>query len=420
MPRGRPPTPIGTHGEITIRELAPGKWQAEARFRRSNGDLVRMSRRGKTKAAAATALKKAMVEAAKTVQAGVVDRDSLFAAVAELYLAELDRHVARDEFSPNSVRIYRSVLKNWINTEIGKRRMRELTVGALDALLNKVDDAGKAKETRANVKKALLGVCGFAVRHGALEVNLAQLVARSRRRTVRPVDDSGLELSPEQFVQLQTFTRTYVDARVRGQRLDAPDRKGHALGARSQSWDVVPDLITGLMSTTARVGEVLALAGGDVTLADDGRLLVHIGHHLVRYPDRGLVRVPGRKNNQPPLTLAVPGWSAATWTRLEYAAVRGEPLFPNRVGRWQDLSNVSKNVRALLTAAGYDWATAKTIRMSVSKVMRNAGVSIEAIAAQLGNTPGVAGRHYVGVQADNVGSMEALEALLSPTVRAVD
>ena len=86
---GRPRTPIGTWGDINVRQVAEGTHEARARFRDPDGRLRLVSARGPSASAAKGALRdrlaaRAEARAARDFAAADAIRDELAAAGVEV------------------------------------------------------------------------------------------------------------------------------------------------------------------------------------------------------------------------------------------------------------------------------------------------------------------------------------------------
>lgn len=402
---GRPRTPVGTYGKIHTRTLGPDRYRAQCRFRHITGGTVRVERTRASKTQAVNAVKEAVGKLLERSRSSQVSPDTDFAAVAELWIAELRQQKNEGDLSANTLRNYRKDLRLWVLPYCGELAMVELSVKTLDDIVTRVRGK-RSKETAAGVKKVLRGVCGYAVRHGALKVNLAAQTARIRRDKDQR-SPGGLTL--QERLLLRDQVRAFCEAKT-------TTKDGRDLGKRAVPWRGLPDMIDGMLSTGVRIGEVLAISDEDVTIGDDGALAVLIDHHLVRDPDAGgLVRVHGRKAGRPALLLGVPSWSVPMWTSRAHAAhtmarEHGEPapLWPSARSGWQDPDNVRTRLR---TALGEDKVASHKLRHTVTAIMDGADLPTTAMADQLGNTAQVIEKHYRGRRVTNHDVVAALEGM---------
>jgi integrase len=393
----RPPLDVGTYGSINVRELRPKRHEARARFRMADGRLKLVRRVGTSPASATASLKRAMSALVGELGGAEVSGDTRVKSIADLWHAEIEREASIGDRSHNTVRIYTSLLDNWILPRLGALRARELTVMACDKLIKAVHDK-TSYDTAKSVRTVLAGVCGYAVRHGAMTTNPVKSVGRLARGQQRDVQALDAEQRAELLARLEEFAE---DRRV--------DARGRSLGGRASVWLDLPDVVRSMLATGVRLGELLGLSGSDV---DPAKQTVAIDHHLIRVTGTGLVRVPGRKGNAKGLLLRVPDWSVSMLRRRKLAAGEG-PLFASANGEWLDPSNVIHRVREAFTEIGYGWVTSHVFRKTVASVLDDADLPLSALADQLGNTQTVADKHYRRRRVANEASAHALEAMLS-------
>jgi integrase len=389
---GRPPTPVGTYGRIKTKRVAPKTWEAFTRFRMVDGAYKPVGRRGPTKTAAEDRLKEALRDMADEIRSQEIKSETRMARICDLWIADFAESQRLNKKSPTTAETYERYIRLWIKPAIGQLQARELRAFACDRLVKKALE--KSYPTAASVKSVLSSVCGYAVRFGAMDANPVKSLAQLTRQEQREVKAMTREQRDDLLERLEAFA---VER--------AADKRGRSLGTRADVWRQLPDLVRAMLATGVRLGELLALDGDDV---DTMTQTVHIRHHIVRQKGAGLLRFPGRKGRQPPLLLAVPNWSVPMWGRL---AARGGPLFPSGTGGWLDPRNTNKRIRLAMNECGFDWVTAHVWRKTVSHVLDEAGLSNNAIADQLGNTPEVVERHYRPKRIANAASAAALESM---------
>lgn len=397
----RPRTEIGTYGNINTREIRPGVHEARARFRMRNGRLKPVKRRGKSTAAAERALKKAMATLADEVSGKKINGDTRFGHVIDLWLKDFATKVDRGERAAKSLYDYQD------SAEHIRRYMGELScgeaenAGLCDETLKSIrtDTAGgkRGKSGYSAAKRArtvLSGVCGYAVRHGAMKVNpakSAEAIEQGDREPIRA-------LEPADRGDFLAKLRAWCKVKAGSGRL----------GPRGQAWADLPDMVEGMLATGSRPGEILATVGSGVV---PGARTVLLDHHLVRMEGEGIVRKPQRKGGRDALNPMYPSWAAPMFTRRKLAAGTG-PLWPTWNGQWQDPGNVAKRVRQACDAIGYGWVSSRMLRHTVGTHLGDSGVSSELISDQLGNTAEVVERHYRRKKITNASTAEALESLL--------
>jgi integrase len=399
---GRPPLPIGTYGRIATRKTSSHAWEAYARLRAPDGGLVPVKRRGKSKTEAENNLKAALKDAMKQVRNAQISPATRFVVIANQWHEEIQREATLGDRSPETVRLYRSYLDNWILPVLANLRAREVTVHTCDRAVKRTQDKGSYAVAKA-VRAVLSGVCGYAVRHGAMDTN----PIRSISRLVGGAPRTVVALTADQRADLLTKLHDLAARR-------AVDAKGRSLGTRARIWTDLPDLVRTMLATGVRMGELLALDGA--AFDRDTRTLA-IDWHLIRVTGCGLHRRPLRKGHQPGLLLRVPTWSLNMLTRRTAAAGDGRPLFPSTTGGWLDPSNVINRIREAFGECGYGWVTSHAFRKTVATVLDQAGLPSGAVADQLGNTRAVAERHYIARRVANEQAADALETIIDMPMR---
>lgn len=371
---GRPPTAIGTYGHIHV-AMDGEQWRAETRFRMADGTLPRVRRWRNTKAKAINAVKAACTELANEIRGGEISGDTRFKRVAAMWVEELERRSAEGGLSPSTVELRQSTLRNWVLPKLGELTMREVTVERCD----KAIQAARVKSyaTASHARTAIRGVCVFAARHGAIQVDPTKSTGRLSSGGRKEVKALTLEQRMDLFGKLDPFLR---------------------------------DLMEAMLATGVRIGELLAIIPDQVDLSGE-RPKVTIDHHVVRVKGVGMVRVPLRKGNGEGLRLGTPVWSAPMWRRRVLQS-GGGPLFPSVSGTWMNQSVAGRTIKAAMEEAGYGWVTSHVWRKTVATVLDEAGLPTTAIADQLGNTPAIVERHYRKKRETNQAAVAALEGMM--------
>lgn len=399
----RPKTPVGAYGNIGAKEIRPGTWEAWTLFRLRNGSSRQVRRRGPSKNAAINELKDALVKLANETTRKKINPDTRMTHVMELWLEDFAVKVKRGKRAEKSLYEYRSAIAVYLRPKLGELSCREAeNAGLCDETLKEiVDEAGRSKRGKSGTAAAkrcrtvLSGVCGYAVRHGAMSTNpvrSAEQIEQPDRREIRA-------LEPEDRRDFLDRFRAHVAQHV----ADNATR----LGVRARAWTDLPDLIEAMLATGTRPGETLSIESVDV---DPAKRIVRVGHHLVRVEKVGMVRKANRKGNRPGLKLTVPEWSVPMWRRRKLAA-GGKPIFASWLGTWEDPSNVGRRIKEVCTAIGYEWVTARLMRSTVGSHLGDTGLSNEQIADQLGNTPAVVQKHYRRPKAANERIAAELESM---------
>jgi integrase len=399
---GRPRLDIGTYGRITTRELKPGLFESRARFRLRNGRIKPVKRRAASKSAAERALKAAMATLADETAGKHITGDTRIGHVMDLWLAAFAEKVEQGKRAPKSLYDYRDTVNNYLRPELGELACREAenpglvdeTLKAIRGKAAKVAKRGKnGTAAMLRARTVLSGVCGYAVRHGAMKVNPVKGIEQidHDREPVRA-------LEPAQRGDFLAKLREFAAGKA----------EGPELGPRARAWTDLPDLAEAMLATGCRIGEVLALTADDV---DPTAKTVSLGHHLVRVAKVGMVRQPLRKGGGAGLKPGVPSWSLPMWRRRKLES-GGGPLWPSWNGQWLDPSNVGKRLSKACDAIGYSWVSSRMFRHTVATHLVDSGLTNEDAADALGNTPDVVQSSYRRRQLSNPRVGAALEDLM--------
>jgi integrase len=115
-------------------------------------------------------------------------------------------------------------------------------------------------------------------------------------------------------------------------------------------------------------------------------------------PGAGLVLQPHGKTKDSSRTVVLPPWLVSRLLDRKVNAVPNEwdVVFCSALGKLRDTSNTTKHVRALLDAAGFEWAVGHTFRKTVATWLDEDGVSGRQVANQLGHAkPSMTMDHYM-------------------------
>lgn len=388
----RPPTPVGTWGEIGAKQISEDRWEAWGRIRIADGRSKLVRAHGKSETKAKNALRTKFKAMADEITSGEISKETRFGRIADLWLEDFTRGYKLEEKPGTTPRLYGSYVRNWVKPRLGELRAVEVRAKQCDDLIQKGRE--KSYETAKSIRAVLTGICTYAVRQGAMEVNPVRSTGRLSQGKKREVK----ALTAPQRRDLLGKLEAHAEAK----KVDSKGRRN----VRSKVWQDLPDIMRAMLATGVRLGELLAVDGPDV----DQRT-VRIAHHIVREPGRGLVRVEGRKGGEPPLLLGVPEWSVPMW-RARKLASGGGPLFASWNGQRLDPSNTINRIREAMTEVGYDWVTSHVWRKTVATVLDEAGLQTTAIADQLGNTPAMVDKHYRAVRQTNQAAVAALESIL--------
>jgi integrase len=396
----RPPLPVGAHGDIHVLTVGKKLFEARCKFRDLNGEIRRPSARGKSKSAARNNLRAKLAKLTTTAARGDVTRDSRFKAVVTLWLDDLDHKVMHNDRAPTTARTYRSYLNGHILPRFGALMLREMTPAAVDTFV-KLIRSEMGYESAKKVKSIISAIADFAIRRGADNwVNPTKAV----EEIASGVAEDVVVMTVAQVIDMLQGMREHAE------KLDAT-RDGRGAW-RNMVWHDLPEMAQAMLATGVRIGEVLALKGGDVLRGDDGQVLVVVNAHLIFVTGEGTRYVPHRKGKEPGdpgLLLEVPRWSKSLFIRRRLKAGTG-PLFPAASGGWADPNNVNKRIRKAMDASGFDWVTSHVWRHTVGTLLDQADLPVSEVAGQLGNTKAVAERHYIRRRSTNGRAAAALES----------
>ncbi|RBY97108.1 hypothetical protein DQ237_05890 [Blastococcus sp. TF02-8] len=226
-------------------------------------------------------------------------------------------------------------------------------------------------------RSVLSGVLGLAVKHEAIPHN-----------PVRDVGHVSVAARDNGRDRQRAYTRdereallTFADADPTARRRD------------------LPDLLAFMAGTGARIGEACGVRWSDLDL-DLGT--AQLGSLPVRVPSAGLVLQPHGKTKGSTRTVVLPPWLVSRLMERKVDAVPNEcdVVFCSALGKLRDTSNTSKHVRALLDAAGFEWAVGHTFRKTAATWLDEDGVSGREVANQLGHAkPSMTMDHYMSRRA---------------------
>ncbi|GAA1281931.1 hypothetical protein [Saccharothrix xinjiangensis] len=372
------------------------RWLADGRVTDRDGHLVRVRRTGDTKTAAEEAWQEGAQEAAEQSRDALLSKDSRVNKLIDLWLEYVEQETALGEMSKNSLRQYKSYVKNWIRPALGHLTIREFKLRRMDSLIQKAHE--KDPSVGASIRAVLSLLCGFAVQNEIMDVNPIRSAKRRRRSSGKEV----VSMTRQQRRDLREKLVEFAQAQQ-------VDKTGRSKGARGRVWLDLPELMDAMLATGVRIGELAALQG---TAFDPATHTVRVAAHIIREEGVGLVREEYRKGgndaNRKALTLVVPEWSVPMWRRRRMAAGEG-PMFAGFRGGWQDPVTLIHRLREAFTGCGYDWVTSHVWRKTVAAVLDEAGLGVGVVADQLGNTRSVAERHYIPPRSTNGIAAAALE-----------
>ncbi|WP_060711023.1 tyrosine-type recombinase/integrase [Pseudonocardia sp. HH130629-09] len=352
-------------GSISVSEQTPGRWVARCKFRDQDGVTRPIRKHGPTKTGARNALNEAISDRQRAgrQRAGELTPGSTFADAAVLFLA---RVASRRADSTHA--LYEFHLRNTILPAIGALRLRECTVGRIDAFLAALESR-YAANTRRKLRSIVSGVLQHAVLAEAIPHNPVRDLDRIEQSNgARKTKPRGLTI-----VERQRFLK-WLD----GSSDDEDERRKQLVAQRAD----LPDLVRYMLGTGLRIGEALAsrpcdvnLAGIDLDVAGGRRTIpvVAMAGNMTWVKGKGLVRHEGKSASALRL-IPLPNFTATMLRRRLSAELAPEdPLFPaaGRDGRltFRYPANVRRSLRSVRDEVELGWMTPHTWRRTYATIL---------------------------------------------------
>jgi len=366
---GRPRTPIGTFGAVTV-VRAGTCWLASTRYRDWDGKLRKVEAAGGSRQAAERRLKERLAARGETDgSGGILTADTRFDELVTVWLEDLD---LEGRIAPSTRDLYERDMRTLVLPAFEHLTLREITVGRVDRFLKQ---QARLSNSRAKHSKVVLGLAlGLAVRYDAIPRNPVPATARLRRPKTVPT-----ALTIEQLQRI----REAAAAWRAGEGLPGP-KPDRQLGAKV------------MLGTSARIGEVLALRRRDVDVAGSPPT-VRINGTIVTRNGQPVQRQDHPKTEASPRRVAISSFAAEVLRQRPAAVCSGEEqlLFQTRNGTPLTPNNARRQLRAVLEAAGIEGVTPHAFRRTVATTLnREAGV--ELAAAMLGHSShAITEEHYI-------------------------
>ena len=344
---GRPNLDLGTAGAVRVYRSRTGGYRAMTRFRDPDGKVRTVERLGATKGAATRALSLAIRDRSRVGSGDSLTPDSRVSQLATVYLSE----VAASDRSPSTIAAYKDRLEKQILPALASVKLRELTVGRVDQLLQSVRRAHGPSLARTT-RSVLSGMCALAARRGALPFNPVRDTTPIRAKPANPAQPLALD--------------DLLDLR-------------NSLIENEQARDLdVADLVLFMIATGCRLGEALALKWSEVHLDS---ATVEIRTTAIRVKGEGVVIKPSPKTSSSRRVLELPSWCVETLLRRDRPA--SGLVFPApRSGAVRDPSNT---IKALHRVMGTRIKT-HTYRKTLATLMDDAGLPTRKASDQLGHS----------------------------------
>jgi len=262
-------------------------------------------------------------------------------------------------------------------------RAREVTVARIDSFLRACEAQLKANTVRS-IRTVISGVLARATRLGAVSTNPT--------RDAAPIESA----------------RTAIRALTAKERCDLLNKLDADEVAQHHD---LPDLVTFMLGTGCRIGEVIA-ANAEAINWDDQTITIN--GNIVRVRGAGLARHEG-KTSATRRVLPLPMFVIKML--IDRGLRDADPntmIFPNTDGGWRDPHNTGGRLREALRRAGYDWVTSHAFRKTAITVLDHAGLTARAIAGHSGHSrPSITQDVYMDKRADGRDAADALDDAMS-------
>jgi hypothetical protein len=164
MSGGRPRTSIGVYGEIYVMTRR-GRCVAETRIRDADGRLRKVTATAGSQRAATARLKERLLERPSRGVNGALSSSTPFPALAQLWLADLDRR----DLTETTKHGYRDHLRLHVGPALEHFTLGEITTGRVEWFLKSQAAVSTSMARRSRTLLNLL--FGFALRHDAVGRN---------------------------------------------------------------------------------------------------------------------------------------------------------------------------------------------------------------------------------------------------------
>ncbi|GGG01491.1 putative phage integrase [Rhodococcoides trifolii] len=372
--------------------MEPGEWgqlvvksrngvpYARAYIRDHDGKRRLVEAQGKSADDARRKLQARLRERVTPDHSGQLTKSSTVRDLASYWLSEKKASVTDQTFTG-----YTDIWTRICEPAIGELLIREVRTGTLDSFFKRQARIAPSRARSARV--VCSGMFSLAVRLDLIDNNpAAETQANSRRRSGNDVR----ALTLGEFAAVRNAIARYCgsSARSDGKKLHGP----------KPSTDL-EDVLTILISTGARIGEVLALRWADVRLDDEPPSLEINGTLITpRYKGESLRRQDFRKGDAPPLTLTLPAFAVEVLRRRiltpQGRGSAADAVFATTTGNWVSASNVR---RAWRLALGDElaWVKPHSMRKTVATMIK-AQYGVEGAQVQLGHSNSrVTEAHYI-------------------------
>jgi integrase len=372
----REPIKPGRWGRISRKEIAPGVWRAQAKYRDFAGVIHKFEARGPSGAAAEGRLADKLHHASTdgTANGGAtIKPDTRMEVVFDQWIVEKR---VEGQITPQSLTTYLGVLERDLRPAFGALRVREVTPVAVNRVLMALSGAQKF-DTARQARNVMSQVMMMCVRYGAAPFNPvrdAVTVRKPKREEVRTI-------SLEDIALLRKAAREWEN------------RPALPRGRRNVT--LLPQIVDTMLGTGLRIGECLALRTEDLDLDAEVPTLTVTGT-VVRANGR-LVRQPKPKSDSSRRTITLPTFVVTAIREALDLGLDGGPddlVFPSTKGTPRSPGRVRDQLRAARKGIGVDVTPHDFRRTVATKVAR--GTTLATATALLGHADeSTTARHYV-------------------------
>ncbi|WP_341361386.1 site-specific integrase [Georgenia sp. M64] len=383
----------GEHGEIFIREVGANKHEARVRLRLFDGSTTFIARTRSTRQSARLAAQ-AEIEQVLNAPTGSEDlqADSKVGLAARQWITELraQSRWPNPPVRPQTVDGYELLLGNHLIPVLGKKKLNELTTAMCQRWIDGIIERGRSGPhdliwTADQAKFCFTAVLDRAIRHDAMRMNPVEKV-----KTPRPSTPVPRAMTVIEIYRLRKAVRDWEASRI-----------GRPGPRPTGSLPAAVDLMLG---TGLRIGEVLALQWGEVSLTGP-RPTVAVVATLVDVKGEGTIRQTKAKTDAGERTIVLPRFAVDALEAIRPASPEPTtPVFPSRSFRDgrvsckpQTTHNVRRTLRLALDLAKmsgevHPHLLRKTVATYVARE-RGAGDAASVLGHKI--NAGVTGKHYI-------------------------
>lgn len=391
----RVPLEPGRWGKVWRREIKPGRWVAQARYRDFAGVIHLMEARGASGAAAERRLEDKLHNL--TADAGgdaltPIAPTTKMTAVFDLWIAEKR---AEGQVTEQSMTTYLGVLERNLRPAFGELRVREVTPVAVNRVLMALSTAQKF-DTARQARNVMSQVMMMCVRYGAAPFNPVRDAVTVRKPKRDEVHTIGLE----DIALLRKAVRTWEN------------RPALARGRRNVT--LLPQIVDTMLGTGLRIGECLALREADLDL--DGPVpRLTVNGTVVRSGGK-LIRQPKPKSDSSRRTISLPTFVVTAIDEALGLGLDGGPdglVFPSTTGTPRSPGRVREQFRQAQKDLGTT-ITPHDFRRTVATQVANV-TNLGNATALLGHADeATTSRHYVQRTHAAPDLREVIDQLVAP------